>query len=132
MDADGGWDAIDRVPVSALLDSPFSRLDHVPRVYRAQWASATADVLAYIQNARREGDAVRLDRGLKWYLCYHDMLLRGRGVRGGRSTAHVTELRFRAWREGRREDMVVWYLREREQALSRRRGGSELGLEAVD
>jgi len=37
----------------------------------------------------------------------------------------VTELRFRAWREGRREDVVVWYLREREQALSRRRGGSE-------
>ena len=131
VDPDGGWDAIDRVSVATLLHSPFSRLDDVPRVYREQWARATADVLEYVVAALRDGDVTRLDRGLKWYLCYHDMLLRGRGVRGGKRTEHLTEIRFRAWREGRREDMVVHYLREREQAIARRRGGSE-SSEAAD
>ena len=58
--------------------SVFSRLDDVPRAFRTHWARATVDVLEYVSDAQARGDAEALTRGLKWFLVYHDMLLRTR------------------------------------------------------
>ena len=62
------------------------------------------DVFELAERARLAGDEVQLERALKWYLCVHDVLLRGprRGTRGGGRDAFTSALewRFRMWREG--------------------------------
>ena len=104
--------------------SVFSRLDDVPRAFRTHWARATVDVLEYVSDAQARGDAEALTRGLKWFLVYHDMLLRTRvhhrvGRRAGASD-HIFEDRFKWWREGQRGRLVNLWRAERDRALARR------------
>ena len=93
-------------------------------VLRVDWARAQSETLAYIERARTAGDAEALDRGLKWFLCLHDVLLRGprrgtRGRRGERSrmTTYLAQ-RFEAWRRGDRAALIEWWRRDRERALT--------------
>ena len=87
--------------------------DHLPM----RWAHANVDVLNYIHEARQRSDDLALERGLKWYLTLHDVLLRGprnaRGTRGGGvSIVHtVLGARFAQWEKGELRDLVVtWYV----------------------
>ena len=76
-------------------------------MYRAEWAAAVAKTLQYIKEDN--SDNVRLERGLKWHLCLHDVLLRGprRGTRGARANANNHfAVRFQAWRDGRVEEWI--------------------------
>ena len=113
--------------------SVFSRLDVVPRAFRVHWARATVDVLEYVSTAQARGDPLALTRGLKWYLVYHDMLLRTRahhrvGCRSGPSD-HIFEDRFRWWREGQRGRLVQLWSAERDRALARRLARGPRGAE---
>ena len=97
------------------------------------WARATVDVLEYVSDAQSRGDAEALTRGLKWFLVYHDMLLRTRvhsrvGRRAGASD-HIFEDRFRWWRDGQRGRLVHLWRAERDRALARRHARAPRGAE---
>ena len=70
-------------------------LEDVPQELRADWARAHVDVFEEVERAQEAQDEGALERGLKWYLVLHDVLLRGlqRGtcvVQGGRRMSSVT------------------------------------------
>ena len=82
-------------------------------------------VFDYITEAQRRNDPLALERGLKWYLVLHDVLLRGarrtsRG--GGRGTTYLAQ-RFDAWRRGDRLTLIRWLEADRARgwASARRR-----------
>ena len=129
----GEWEEIDDISAVDCCLSVFSRLDDVPRAFTTHWARATVDVLEYVSDAQARGDAVALTRGLKWFLVYHDMLLRTRahhrvGRRSGPSD-HIFEDRFRWWREGQRGRLVLLWSAERDRALARRLARAPRGAE---
>jgi hypothetical protein len=73
-------------------------LEDVPQALRADWARANVSVFEEIERAQEAQDEVALERGLKWYLVLHDVLLRGlqRGTRGsGRSANALAIARHR-------------------------------------
>ena len=114
----GQWEAIDRYDVLSCCLSPCTQLLDVPTELRVHWARATADVLGQVAAARAAGDAMLLERSLKWYLCYHAVLLRGprRGTRGGGRMAGVVEGQFVRWREGERRQLLVEWAADRRRA----------------
>ena len=129
----GEWEQIDGISAVDCCVSVFSRLDDVPRAFRTHWARATVDVLEYVSDAQSRGDAEALTRGLKWFLVYHDMLLRTRvhsrvGRRAGASD-HIFEDRFRWWRDGQRGRLVHLWRAERDRALARRHARAPRGAE---
>ena len=106
-----GWEAIDEhSPLDCFL-SPFNHLDNVPDAHRQDWALAVVDVLEYIENARRDDDALRVERGLKWKLVLHDVLLRGKR-RGGQRGSNTVTTRFRLLHEGQRDWLLEQWRRE--------------------
>ena len=108
----GGWHAVDHLSVAECVISPCGHIGDVPTALRADWARAHVQVFDYITEAQRRNDPLALERGLKWYLVLHDMLLRGarrtsRG--GGRGTTYLAQ-RFDAWRRGDRLTLIRWLL----------------------
>ena len=94
----GGWDAIDNYTTLDCVVSPMGHLEDVPQALRADWARANVSVFEEIERAQEAQDEVALERGLKWYLVLHDVLLRGlqRGTRGsGRSANALAIARHR-------------------------------------
>jgi len=133
----GEWDAIDGVSVLACILSPCGHISDVPSHVRVDWARARAEVLQEITRAGELRDSVALERGLKWHLCLHDVLLRAprRGTRGGARTAGVLESRFTAWREGAREGLLQWWQDDSRRAsvgLGGRTTGGAAALVASD
>ena len=93
---------------------------------RADWARAHVQVFDYITEAQRRNDPLALERGLKWYLVLHDVLLRGarrtsRG--GGRGTTYLAQ-RFDAWRRGDRLTLASAGSRRTARGAGRRRGSA--------
>ena len=83
---EGGWRAIDHVPISACYCSPFMHLQDVPTAHIESWALAFVDVLELKRDcATREEE----DRALKWMMLLHDLLFRlpPRGGRRGHNVA---------------------------------------------
>ena len=75
--------------------SPCGHIGDVPTALRADWARAHVQVFDYITEAQRSNDPLALERGLKWYLVLHDVLLRGarRASRGGgRGTTYLAQI----------------------------------------
>ena len=102
----GGWDAIDNYTTLDCVVSPMGHLEDVPQALRADWARANVSVFEEIERAQEAQDEVALERGLKWYLVLHDVLLRGlqRGTRGAGRSANALATRFRLWREMQTHD----------------------------
>jgi len=124
----GEWDAIDRFSALTCAVSPCSHLQDVPDELAVHWARARVDVLEYIAAARAQGDVVAVDRGLRWQLVLHDVLLRGprRSTRGGGRSAGVIDARFAMWRAGQRAQLVADWERDRArtwQSIAARRDG---------
>ena len=103
------WDVIDDTDLEHCIASPFGHYDDVPSRFSKAWASAIADVLATIRDA--DSDA-QLDRGLKWLLLLHDILLR-MPPRGGRRGRNALGQRFAAWADGDLEKLVQWWRQDR-------------------
>ena len=121
----GEWHAIDEVPIIDCVISYSSHLQDVPSALLIPWRTVVADVLRYILQARRTGDVDALERGLKWHLAIHDIMLRGpaRGTSGGgrdRSSAYVSR-RFDLWAHEGRQQLVDLWVSDRARDLSRRR-----------
>jgi hypothetical protein len=117
----GEWHVIDQYSVLTCIVSPCGHLADVPQALRADWARATTEVLDYIESAQQASDAVALERGLKWRMVLHDVLLRGprRGTRGsGRAAGHL-EACFSAWRRGDRTSLLRWWEADRGRAWGR-------------
>ena len=128
----GGWHSIDKMSVFECTASPCAHLQDVPTSLRIDWARANVEVFRYIHMAQSNQDSLAVERGLKWYMCLHDVLLRGpsRGTRGSERNASMTrylEMRFDAWRRGDREQLVQWWADDRQRATEQaiRRGRSE-------
>ena len=74
----------------------------------------------YIHDAHQRSDAVALERGLKWHLVLHDILLRGpkdeRGTRGrGVSVVNtVLGARFARWEKGELDELISELIRDRQ------------------
>jgi hypothetical protein len=131
----GQWDALDHVSALDCLVSPCSHLRDVPSVFRADWARAHVDVFDYIAAARAAHDEIAVDRGLKWYLVLHDVLLRSRR-RGGVRVAQLLGERFQLWRDGNRRMLVRLWEDDRRSAylascLRRRLSSEERASQAV-
>lgn len=120
----GGWDAIDNYTTLDCVVSPMGHLEDVPQELRADWARAHVDVFEEVERAQEAQDEGALERGLKWYLVLHDVLLRGlqRGTRGSGRTANELATRFRLWREGRREELLQSWARDRARGWQRLAG----------
>ena len=120
----GGWDAIDNYTTLDCVVSPMGHLEDVPQALRADWARANVSVFEEIERAQEAQDEVALERGLKWYLVLHDVLLRGlqRGTRGAGRSANALATRFRLWREGRREELLQSWARDRARGWQRLTG----------
>ena len=118
---DAGWEAIDGYSVIDCVISPCGHLADVPAALRVDWARAVTQVLEFVAAARASGDAVSLERGLKWKLCLHDVLLRGprRGTRGAGRTHGELAARFQAWRDGDRSQLITWWAADRARAWLR-------------
>ena len=121
---DPEWEAIDAVSVLDCIVSPVSHVRTVPEALRTAWACAHVDVFDYIERAG--ADPATLQRGLKWYLCLHSVLLRGprRGTRGCGRSAAVIESRFAAWQMGRYAELVRTWQADRARAQQRSRSRS--------
>ena len=124
MGVTGEWNAIDPFTALECVLSPCGHLIDVPSALRPAWARANAQIFEYIEVARRDGDTRALDRGLKWQLCIHDVLLRGpsRTSRGSGTAIQHVACRFDAWRAGERMRLLEWWQQDRQRAL--RRSGS--------
>ena len=107
---DSGWPAIDHLPLTACISSPFRHLDQVPQNLLEGWAEAVADVCEYVDVAATEDEKTR---ALKWFLLLHDLLLRV-PPRGGRRGHAAVAHRFAAWSEGNYAQLVRWWEADRE------------------
>ena len=107
-----GWDAIDDVSLHHCLQSPFVHFDDVPKAHVEAWAVATVDVLELLVHATTD---VEVERGLKWLLLMHDLLLR-LPPRGGRRGHALVAHRFDAWRRGDMATLVRWWRQDRSAA----------------
>ena len=88
---------------------------------QVEWARARVEVFTFISVARTAGDALAMERGLKWHLILHDVLLRGpfRSSRGpGRPTTIVAQ-RFQLWRDGDRAALLRHWRDDRAKAQRR-------------
>ena len=119
--APGEWHAIDAFSAFDCAVSPCAHLLDVPSELRVDWARAHTEVFDQIAAARAAGDALALERGLKWHLCLHDVLLRGprRGTRGSSQMTGMLEARFTAWRAGDRCRLLEWWRADRARAWAR-------------
>ena len=121
----GEWDAIDNLSVLECAISPCSHLTTVPAGLEAAWARAHVDIFEFLGDAVDRGDDLSVERGLKWYLCIHDVLLRSI-PRGGRRGSHLLDERFDQWRDGDRAALIRRLQLDRARALRRsldRQGG---------
>jgi len=119
----GQWEAVDAFTPFDCVVTPCCHVSDVPDALRPLWATANVDVLEYVAAAQRRGDALALERGLKWQLLLPDVLLRGpkRGTRGAaRGCTHELETRFEAWRTGERWQLVRWLQESRAKARASR------------
>ena len=104
-----GFQAIDAIPFSSCLLSPFVHLDVVPDLHAEAWAIAVADVL---RQWRDSSDEVHRERMLKWLVAPHDILLR-LPPRGGRRGRAAVAHRFVAWAQGDFATLVRWWQSDR-------------------
>ena len=72
-----------------------------------------------IRAAQATGDSLGLERGLKWYLVLHDVLLRTRR-RGGRRGDGIIYTSFTQWRERRYGELLTAWQADRASAWVRR------------
>ena len=103
--------------------SPCTHLLDVPTRLRADWGRAHVDIFQALEDARVAGDSVGTERMLKWYLCLHDVLLRGpmRGTQHCGKQTNIIADRFRLWREDRRDRLVELWQSVQTASSSRRR-----------
>ncbi len=119
----GEWHCIDTHSVLDCVLSPCGHVLDVPSELRVDWARARSEVFEQVEAARQSGDALALERALKWQLCLHDVLLRGprRGTRGSSRMVGHLAARFDAWRQGRRAQLLRWWRDDRARGWERSR-----------
>ena len=136
----GQWSALADVPVWECAVAEGTVLSEVPVTQRGRWQRAYVDVHDEVYQGERHrahgGALEAVSTALKWYLVLPQLLLEGPRARGStrsraRTTAEVSR-RLDLWERGQRRQLVLEWVRRREERRARAGRGQWITQQARD
>ena len=102
-----GWGALDGVSVADCAVNRFGLLPDVAG-HSTEWAVAVSDVLQLWSDSVAAGDALGVERALKFWLPLPQLFFR-MPPRGGRRGSGRLRSRFGAWQDRQLSRLVMWW-----------------------